>query len=85
MTGKYAPLEVFLRELPITKKEIRLSFEEIEGIIHGKLPSSAYGYQQWWEHETEGNHIHKRAWDNAGWKIDTLNLNEKWVRLVRAK
>ena len=83
MAGKYTPLEHYLRDLPANQKEVTLSFDQIERIIKSKLPSSAYGYQQWWDHETEGNHMNKRAWANAGWKVDSVDFNKKQVRLVR--
>ena len=85
MPGKYTPLEQYLRDLPGTQKEVTLSFEQIEGIISSKLPPSAYGYQAWWANEKEGNHVNARAWAHAGWKIENLNLNQKWVKLIRVK
>ena len=84
MTGKYTPLERYLRDLPATQKEVMLRFEQIEKILNDKLPSSAYEDRRWWDHETEGNHINKRAWSNAGWKVASLDVNKKWVKLVRA-
>jgi hypothetical protein len=84
MAGKYAPLEQYLREIPANQREVTLVFEQIEGILDARLPASAYGYRQWWENEKEGNHVNARAWANAGWKIDEVNFNEKWVKLVRA-
>ena len=84
MAGKYTPLENYLRELPASQQEVRLGFERIEGILNNKLPSSAYEDQRWWEHEKEGNHVNTRAWANAGWKVDEVNFNEKWVKLVRS-
>jgi hypothetical protein len=83
MTGKYAPLENYLRGLPANQREAVLSFEQIESIIHAKLPPSAYGYRQWWESEKEGNHINARAWTNAGWKVESVDFNRKRARLVR--
>ena len=83
MAGKYTPLENYLRNLPITQKEVTLSFEQIEKILNSKLPSSAYESRAWWDHEKEGNHVNRRAWANAGWKIDSLNLNQKCVKLIR--
>jgi hypothetical protein len=85
MAGKYTLLEKFLGDLPQTQMEVTLTFEQIEAIIHSRLPSSAYGYPQWWKHEKEGNHVNARAWANAGWKIESLNLDQKWVTLVRGK
>ena len=84
MAGKYTPLENYLRELPASQQEVRLGFERIEGILNNKLPFSAYEDQRWWKHEKEGNHVNTRAWANAGWKVDEVNFNEKWVKLVRA-
>jgi hypothetical protein len=85
MTGKYAPLETYLRELPESQREIMLRFEEIEGILNSKLPSSAYEDRRWWDHEKEGNHINGRSWTNAGWKVGRLEVNEKWVKFVRMR
>ena len=83
MAGKYTPLENYLRELPASEIEVTLSFEQIERIINAKLPPSAYGYQQWWENEKEGNHVNARAWANAGWKVESVDFNRKLARLVR--
>ena len=84
MAGKYTPLEHYLRDLPVTQKEVTLSFEQIERILNDKLPPSAYEDRRWWDHETEGNHVNKRAWANAGWKVESLDVKKKWVTLVRA-
>ena len=83
MAGKYTPLETYLRDLPANQRKVTLSFEEIEGIIDARLPSSAYEYQQWWDHEKEGNHVTGRAWANAGWKVESVDFNRKQARLVR--
>jgi hypothetical protein len=85
MAGKYKPLEKYLSDLSESKREITLTFEQIEKILALKLPASAYEDRRWWDHETEGNHVNKRAWANAGWKIESLDVNEKWVKLVRAR
>ena len=84
MAGKYTPLENYLRELPASQREVALGFEQIEEILNSKLPSSAYEDQRWWEHETEGNHRNTRAWFNAGWMIESLNVNARRVKFVRA-
>jgi len=84
MAGKYSPLEKYLRELPVSQREVILGFEQIESILNNRLPASAYEDKRWWEHETEGNHVNKRTWTNAGWKILSLNVNAEWVKFVRA-
>jgi hypothetical protein len=84
MAGKYAPLEYYLRDLPESQREVTLDFEQIERILNDKLPASAYESRAWWEHEKEGNHVNRRAWSNAGWKMEGLDVNDEWVKFVRA-
>ena len=84
MSGKYTPLENYLRDLPANQKEVVLSFKQIEKIFNYKLPASAYEDRRWWDHDTEGNHVNKRAWSNADWKVESVDFNRKQVRLVRA-
>ena len=83
MAGKYTPFENYLHDLPESQKEITLDFEQIEGILKDKLPASAYEDRRWWDHETEGNHVNKRAWANAGWRVESLDVNAQWVKFVR--
>jgi hypothetical protein len=85
MTGKYTPLENYLRSLPKSKREVTLGFEQIEGILNDKLPSSAYEDRRWWDHEAEGNHVNKRSWSIAGWKIESLDVSAKRVKFVRVR
>jgi hypothetical protein len=83
MASKYSPLENYLRSLPVNQKTVTLSFEQIEGILNNNLPASAYEDERWWEHETEANHVNKRAWANAGWNVESVDVNRKLVNLVR--
>ena len=82
MAGKYTALENYLRDLPESQREVTLGFEQIEQILDSKLPSSA-NEQSWWDHETEGNHRNRRAWANAGWKVESVDFDRKQARLVR--
>ena len=83
MAGKYTPLENYLRDLPESRGEVTLGFEQIEGILNDKLPLPAYEDRRWWDHEVEGNHVNKRAWSNADWKVESVDFNRKQARLVR--
>jgi hypothetical protein len=85
MVGKYIPLESYLSDLPKSIHEVTLKFDQIEKILAFRLPASAYEDRRWWDHETEGNHINKRAWTNAGWEIDSLDVKANWVKFVRAQ
>ena len=62
-----------------------MGFAEIESILNDKLPASAYGYEAWWANTREGNHVNARSWSTAGWKIESLDLKEKWVKLLRVE
>ena len=70
--------------LPESQREVTLRFEQIERILNDKLPASAHEDRRWWESEKEGNHVNARSWSNAGWKVESLDFNEKWAKLVRA-
>ena len=83
MAGKYAPLENYLRGLPESQSDVTLRFEQIEGILNSKLPASAYEDGRWWASAKEANHAKGRAWSNAGWKVDGLDVKARWVKLIR--
>jgi len=85
MAGKYTPLEHYLTALPAIQRDVTLSFEQIERILNDKLPPSAYNHRAWWANEREGQHVHAHAWLDAGWKVNTVNFNQKWVRFLRGK
>ena len=84
MAGKYLPLEKRFMDVAKSINEIELSFDEIERILKSALPSSAYEDRRWWDHQTEGNHVNKRAWTNAGWKISDLDVQARRVKFIRA-
>ena len=81
--AKYDPLKEYLLSLPENKNEITLSFEQVEKIIEGKMPYSAYEHRAWWSNEQNGVHVSAHAWMDAGWRVDFVNQREHWVRFVR--
>lgn len=85
MTGKYVPFEQHFSALSISQHEIAFSFEKIDQILNSKLPPSAYKYSEWWANEKHPRSPQKQAWMNAGWQVDTVNFNEKWVRFRRER
>jgi hypothetical protein len=80
---KYAPLYQYLLEFQSDSQDITLDFNKIEEIINEKLPPSAYKYRAWWSNEKHGVHVSAKAWMTAGWKVETVNQKEKWVRFCR--
>jgi hypothetical protein len=83
MTGKYDPLERYLRDLPAGQEHVTLSFEIIEQVLNDRLPPSAHEHRAWWGNQKQGIQVKDIAWMDAGWMVDTVNLREKWVRFVR--
>jgi hypothetical protein len=85
MAGKYTPLQHYIKALPQNKRDITLSYVQIERILNDKLPLSATQHRPWWSNEIEGSHVQARAWLDAGWKVDTVDSRQKWVRFIRQK
>ena len=83
MTGKYDPLEKYLRSLPVSQEEVVLSFDIIEKVLNDTLPPSAHEHRAWWGNQQQGTHVEAIAWMDAGWMVDTVDLKEKWVKFVR--
>ena len=76
MTGKYDPLEKYLRSLPRTQEEVTLSFESIEQVLNDKLPPSAHEHRAWWGNQQQGTHVEAIAW------MDVMESWDRWTRSV---
>jgi hypothetical protein len=76
--SKYLPLGEYLRSLGVSR--VQLSFEEVTRLVGG-LPPSASQYRAWWANEPR-THSHARAWLEAGWRVDAVNLG-RWVSFAR--
>jgi hypothetical protein len=83
MAADYYPLEKHLRDLPLGQEEVTLTFERIEQILKEQLPSSAYEEPDWWRNQTQGMQVETISWMDAGWLVETVDLEEKWVCFVR--
>ncbi|MBN1684701.1 MAG: hypothetical protein JW855_04640 [Gammaproteobacteria bacterium] len=81
--SKYDPLRYFLSNLSPTNNEITLSFEQINKILEAELPKSAYEYSAWWSNEIDGQHVQAHSWQDAGWKVESVDFNRKRVRFIR--
>jgi hypothetical protein len=70
-TAKYAPLTAFLRAQPTQVDRITLTLAEIEALIGGPLPRTAYTKRQsWWSNGRSLTQM--RAWREAGWRVAAL-------------
>ena len=61
--SRYAPLEEYLSSR--TESEVPMTFEEIERVIHAKLPPAARKWRAWWANNESSGAITK-WWKRAG-------------------
>ena len=78
--GKYQPLEQFLRRH--RPRRWRASFREIETLLGFKLPKSALTYPAWWSNDDTG-HSHARAWLDAGWRTEEVDIADRKLTFAR--
>jgi hypothetical protein len=79
--SKYDPLQQFLKQS--VKDDLTLSFDEIAHLLGSGLPPSAYNHRAWWGNDQYK--VQSIAWSKAGWKVDAVDQNKKWVRFRRVK
>lgn len=83
MAENYVLLEKYLRDLPTQQEDITITFESIEQILNGPLPRSAREEYPWWDNQKKGMQVVTNAWMDAGWMVEIVDLQGKWVRFVR--
>lgn len=79
--SKYEPLNQFLGRLQADYW--RPTFLELERILDFKLPAAARKSAGWWEKDV-GSGRHAHAWVDAGWKVDSVDMERERVTFVRA-
>jgi len=76
----YVALSDWLKEQK--ENEVTLSFEQVEGILKRPLPDSALEIRAWWANDRVG-HLHSMLWLDAGWRVESVSLSDRWVRFSR--
>lgn len=89
---KYDPLHDFLVALPSGQRQVTLGFRRVETLLGEPLPPSATEYEQWWLggrvkrgriDATWSDQVQQRAWEDAGWTVDDVDLLVKAVTFRR--
>jgi hypothetical protein len=62
---------------------VRIDFEDIEEALGFHLPASAHNHAEWWSNNYKG-HVQARAWMDAGWQTEGLDLKSRKVTFRRA-
>ena len=81
--GKYEPLKWYLQRRGYFTNVVTLTFVQIDGIIADNLPMNAYKTQTWWNNSP--NSSQARAWLEAGWRVEQVNLKEGTVIFKKVK
>ncbi|MGQ3303398.1 MAG: DUF7662 domain-containing protein [Phreatobacter sp.] len=79
--AKYSPISEFLVDQ--TADRIRLDFTAVERLLGVSLPRSADEYQAWWANDA--SHSQAKAWLDAGWRTENLDLSRRTVEFVRVR
>jgi len=81
--SKYEALTIYLTDQPIERKELSLSFEDIERIMGTSLPKTARVDRPWWANTWRNNQGSR--WLRAGWKVGRVDLSKEKVVFVRSE
>lgn len=81
---KYLALDEWFRKQPASSQQLELTFEQVEEILGAPLPASATKLKTWWTNVLPKIQSHRTAWLNHGWLVQEFDLQNRWVRFVRA-
>ena len=83
LVSKYDPLRELLRRQ--NAKTLTLTFDQINDLVPGGLPSSAYRHRPWWGNDSSGGHVQAAAWGNAGWAVDDIDPAAQTVTFTQVQ
>jgi hypothetical protein len=79
---KYATLREFLSAQSAPR--LKMTFQEVAAAAKVRLPASAFRYPQWWQNDAE-HHVQAKAWIEAGYKTENVDLAARVVEFVRVQ
>ena len=82
-SSKYDGLESHLKFRAAFTGLVKLSFARIDGLIGSNLPISAFRDEAWWSNSSSS--AHAKAWLNAGWEVQEVNLKEGYVTFKKVR
>jgi hypothetical protein len=81
--SKYGGLTSYLKFRSSFTNVVKLSFARMDGIIGDNLPMSAYRDENWWSNLP--TNVHSKAWVDAGWEVQEVNLKKGYAVFKKAK
>jgi len=83
IASKWAGLESHLKFRAAFTDTVTLKFARIDGLIGSNLPMDAYKDPAWWSNASSS--LHAKAWLDAGWEVQELNLKEGNVTFKKVR
>ncbi len=80
--SKYEALKRYLKYRAAFTNVVKLSFAKMDGIMGDNLPMSAFRNEKWWSNSPS---VHAKAWLDAGWKMQEVNLEQGYVVFQKVK
>jgi hypothetical protein len=80
--SKYDPLTAFLKSQG--RREVRMSFSEIEQVVGLKLPEKSKAVRAWWSNNPTNN-VMTKAWLAAGYKTAQVDVVGQTLSFVPAR
>jgi hypothetical protein len=81
--SKYAGLASHLKFRAAFTDKVSLKFARIDGLIGSNLPMAAYREETWWNNSAQS--AHAKAWLDAGWEVEAVNLKEGTVTFTKVR
>jgi hypothetical protein len=81
MSSKYELLAMYLQESG--QDMLRMTFEEIEKKIRGKLPPAAWEHRAWWANSETNSHA-RHGWMSAGYETSSVDMEGRELVFLRA-
>lgn len=79
--SKYEPLSRYLAAH--TRNAVTLTFSEINNLVQGGLPQSAYDHRPWWANRHDGRGAQNLAWQSVGWESGEVDMGRGTVTFTR--
>jgi hypothetical protein len=79
--SKYAPLAQLLADSGA--EVIEMTFAEIDRVVPGGLPESAYGYRTWWTVHVGNSAQSRHGWISVGYRVCRVDLTERLVTFAK--
>jgi hypothetical protein len=79
--SKYAPLARLLARGH--SEVVEMTFTEVDEVVSGGLPESAYRYRTWWTVSVGNSAQSRHGWIGAGYRVSAVDLDRRLVTFTK--